>query len=66
MELPGSVRIAENKTGMETSSENLGHSARPAADTTPAFRADCADAAFITAELSIFPPRVLGFRNLIC
>ena len=63
--LPGNARIAEDKTAMETSSENLRLLSRQAADTTPAVRANGADAAFIVAELSIFPPWVLGFRKLI-
>jgi len=64
-ELPGSARIVENKTDMETSSENLRHLASQAANTTSTIRANGADAAFVAAELSIFPPWVLGFRNLI-
>jgi hypothetical protein len=64
-ELPGSARIAENKTGMVTSSKNPRPLARQAADTAPSVRANSADAAFIAAQFSLFPARVLKFRNLI-
>jgi hypothetical protein len=50
---------------METSNEKFRLLSRQAADITPAIRANGADTAFIAAELSIFPPWVLGFRNLI-
>ena len=43
--------------------ENIGILSRLAADTTPAIRADGADAAFIAAELSIFPGCILGISG---
>jgi hypothetical protein len=36
-----------------------------AADTAPAVRADGADAAFVAAKPSVFPLRVLWFRDVI-
>ena len=43
--------------------KKLRYLSRQAADTAPAVRANGADAAFVAAELSIFPPGVLGFKN---